>query len=591
MNLKYLIITFLISISIGQQKCGLTLNTQTRINPPSSDTLIFSASGLFTIHYDTVGVNAPDVEDLNQNGIPDYVDSVAITIDFVRSQICDRMGYKDVPANNEPAYPIYISNRGSGYYGVNWGGGNSLDAPNGWVEIDNNYSNGFYTSGIKAMQVTVAHEFFHAIQRKYKEPAIISGVSTVFFHEFSSTWIEDIIFPDHNDYTFWVDDFYNFPTTVFEETNGYSVASFGHYLNTVVEELNENELENSTIIRYIWEELENYNINPKILLNNELQSNYEISFMDSWVDFISRNYFNGIDNQFYYHSDQNLIIPMDGANPSIMYSNYSEYIFLYDEIVSLSAIKTGIPGILQVNHNEFNPNGKILIIGDNNQIIGPASTQFIPMQTNDILRTIYYHDNESELTIDYELFQAPSQPYGLTAVEEEGSILLNWNTSINAGDILFYNIYRNDSLIQSVTTNYYIDLDAEPQIEYEYYIEAENEYGKSNQSSSITMIMWHDNPQISENKIISIYPNAIEKKLSELYMIIDSNKNYQYPQIQLFNIRGQLKNQYNLNSLVKGRQRIDLSGLLPPISHSGVYIINFCFDDINCIQKSITWLK
>jgi hypothetical protein len=576
---------------MGQKKCGITLNNQTRINPPSSDTLIYSPSGMFTIHYDTAGVDAPDLVDLNQNGIPDYVDSVAITIDYVRIQICDEMGYKAVPANNEPAYPIYISNRGSGYYGVNWGSGNSEEAPNGWVEIDNNYSNGFYTSGIKAMQVTVAHEFFHAIQRKYKEPAIISGVSTVFFHEFSSTWIEDIIYPDHNDYTYWVDDFYNSPSKIFEETNGYSVASFGYYLNTVVEELDENELNESIIIQSIWEDLENNNVNPKILLDNELHSNYGISFMDTWTDFISRNYFNGIDNQFYYHSDQNLMPIIGGVNPIIMYSNYSENIILFDDEISLSAVKTGIPGILQLNHNGQIPSGKIVIIGDNNQIRIPDITQLIPMQANDILRTIYFHDNYSNVNIDYELFQAPSQPYGLIASEDEGQLILNWNNSINAGEDLFYNIYRNDFLIQTVDTNYFTDIDAELLIEYEYQIEAENEYGKSNKSSSITMILWYDNPQIKVNKIISIYPNPNKKKVNKFYLIIDSMKNYQSPYIQLFNVRGQIVNQFNLFPFVKGRQRINLLGLVPSHSHSGIYIFNFCFDEMNCIQKSITWLK
>jgi len=286
--LLLIFITFFINYSLNAQyKCEfeLTQDNQNRINPPDCDTFIFSPSGLFTIHYDTLGVDAPNLEDLNLNGIPDYVDMVGTTIDSVKYVICDIMGYKNVPAVNEPAYPIYIDNRNNGSYAVNYGSGNSEEAPLGWSEIDNYYfaSEGYYTSGIPAMQVTVAHEYFHAVQRKYRQPMM----ETIYFYEFSSTWIEDIIFPENNDYIYWIDP--SFQTTNIENTNGYSIASYGHYLNVIVEGLNEN---------------------PKIILNNQLLTWYNISFMDTWTDFISRNYFNGIDNQFYYYSDQDLMLPL-----------------------------------------------------------------------------------------------------------------------------------------------------------------------------------------------------------------------------------------------------------------------------------------
>ena len=105
------------------------------------------------------------------------------------------------------------------------------------------------------------------------------------------------------------------------------------------------------------------------------------------------------------------------------------------------------------------------------------------------------------------------------------------------------------------------------------------------------MIIWHDNSQIQNNKIISIYPNGVKTNDNMLYMVVDTEKIFNDPQIELYNIRGQLKNKLYLNSLVNGRQRINLNGLIPLDYHSGVYFINFCFDDNNCIKKSITWLK
>ena len=260
----------------SQHKCDFnSFNEELhRAITPSWQKMIYSPSGEFTIHFDTTGSNAPNLEDLNENGIPDYVDLVGTTIDYAKLMLCDLMGYKEVPTENEPAYPIYISNRNNGSYGVNYSEGQTGEAPYGWVEIDNNYfveeftdlngngqydsqleefvdsngngvfdSEGYYTSGIEAMQVTVAHEYFHAVQRKYRQP--IMGES--YFYEFSSTWVEDLIFPEHDDYIYWTDDFNNSPTTEFNYTDGYSVASFGHFLNTIIEEL---EVENILILIY-----------------------------------------------------------------------------------------------------------------------------------------------------------------------------------------------------------------------------------------------------------------------------------------------------------------------------------------------------
>ena len=94
-----------------------------------------------------------------------------------------------------------------------------------------------------------------------------------------------------------------------------------------------------------------------------------------------------------------------------------------------------------------------------------------------------------------------------------------------------------------------------------------------------------------DNKIISIYPNGVKMNNNTHYMVIDADKIFNQPQIELYNIRGKLKNKYYLNPLVTGRQRVNLKGLIPAGSHSGIYFINFCFDDDNCIRQSITWLK
>ena len=165
---------------------------------PTTDTNALSPTGYFLIHYDLEGTHSPSQEDLNQNGIPDYVDEVGIIADSSRYILADVLGFLPVPDDLDGLYDIYIQNMPSGYYGVNFQDDTIENAS--YIKIDNNYGTGdFYTIGIKAMQVTVAHEFFHAVQRAYVDHP---PDGEKFFWEMSSTWIEDIIVPDSNDYLF-----------------------------------------------------------------------------------------------------------------------------------------------------------------------------------------------------------------------------------------------------------------------------------------------------------------------------------------------------------------------------------------------------
>ena len=55
---------------------------------------------------------------------------------------------------------------------------------------------------LKKMKISVAHEYFHAIQRSYKPNA---SENSDFLMELSSMWFEDIMVPDCNDYLSFVE--------------------------------------------------------------------------------------------------------------------------------------------------------------------------------------------------------------------------------------------------------------------------------------------------------------------------------------------------------------------------------------------------
>jgi hypothetical protein len=294
---RFIFLLLFFSIAQPITKCLLE-KTSRSINRPEKDASALSPTGHFMVHYDIEGDAAPNLTDIDENGVPDYVDEVGIIADSTRKVLIEDMGFRAEVDDSDGIYDIYIMAFGTNYYGVNAHEGLGKS----YIKIDNDYASGFYTTGIQVMRLTVAHEFFHAIQRAYKET---QTVSDQFFYELTSTWIEDIIVPDGDDYLYWINNFFNNPQQSWDETDGYSLALFGHYLSTQFEDITSEK--NSTIMREIWENISNTD-SPYEILNGILQHSHNSSFQAAWLDFVSRNMFNDIftdmDNDIFYYVDQ-----------------------------------------------------------------------------------------------------------------------------------------------------------------------------------------------------------------------------------------------------------------------------------------------
>ena len=295
-------------------KCGFTdeLNhPRSTRDRPENDTYAPSPNNLFYIHYDLNGSDAPSQNDTNSNGIPDYIDEVGIAAEYSLDILTNQLGFESFPPDDDGIYDIYIDDLGSGAYGVNYldiddNGNNS--GGSSFIKIDNAFEQGeYFTTGLDAMRVTVAHELFHAIQRSYRAYPTLNGSSN-FLYEMSSTWFEDIAYPDVNDYIYWTDTFFDDPEQGISDTDGYSIALYGHYLTSVV---------NNDVIKEVWEKFSDIN-NAPYSLDFVLEQNYSSSFIDSWIDFCSRNIFNGqytdIANDFYYYIDQMYADPLTYNN-------------------------------------------------------------------------------------------------------------------------------------------------------------------------------------------------------------------------------------------------------------------------------------
>ncbi len=173
-----------------------------------------SPSGRFLIHYDVDGVDGVADIDENNNNVPDYVDSVAFYFDHAWRVEVDEIGFGAPPADGNnggsAAYDIYLEDLGPrGIYGLtvpesSAGSGGRFGRFTTFIIIDNNFSpldktgdgvlqrQSYFEKGIRALRVTAAHEFHHAIQLG----AYGSVQSECSIHEFSSTWAEFRLHPD-----------------------------------------------------------------------------------------------------------------------------------------------------------------------------------------------------------------------------------------------------------------------------------------------------------------------------------------------------------------------------------------------------------
>lgn len=163
-----------------------------------------SPSGKFQIIYETSGSNAVSLDDIDNNGIPDYVEYVAQSADSSYRHEVLNIGYPDpIPAGAQ--YRVFIENTG-GTYGYTATQGSS---PGGTYIVVNNNFNGFPSNThpegktVGAIYATMAHEFKHAIQYKQNN---WSG-SADLWAEMDATLMEEVVYDDVNDYYNYINSF------------------------------------------------------------------------------------------------------------------------------------------------------------------------------------------------------------------------------------------------------------------------------------------------------------------------------------------------------------------------------------------------
>ncbi|MDR3013289.1 MAG: hypothetical protein LBU70_08800 [Chitinispirillales bacterium] len=234
----------------------------TAIDPSEYDTFHISPMGKFKIFYsisgtdsvnltDTIGIGISGdpmswrVRTFGGNGVPDYIDEAAFALDSAWSMIVDRFGFVqpiNIPSPDDGSteyYSVLIA-RGSGEYGVTWlygpgpGPGPGFSS---YIQINSDWSGsewaqlGYNQRPIDALWITAVHEFFHSVQFAMAWNDLTSHLSlnylTYGWLEGSAVLMEDIAFPEINDYLQYLDRYFNNPRTPLLNNNNI-------YLNSII---------------------------------------------------------------------------------------------------------------------------------------------------------------------------------------------------------------------------------------------------------------------------------------------------------------------------------------------------------------------
>lgn len=161
------------------------------------------------VHWTKQGDDAPPPADGDGNQIPDWVEDTITEMETVWDYEVNTLGYR-APLTDERAsidndgvnFDVYLSNIGArGYYGYCTLDDSRLETNyrygdfSGYCVLDNDFSSAEFptNSPLENLQVTAAHEFFHAIQFAY------DVTEDIWFMEGSAAWIEDEVYDSVND--------------------------------------------------------------------------------------------------------------------------------------------------------------------------------------------------------------------------------------------------------------------------------------------------------------------------------------------------------------------------------------------------------
>jgi len=166
----------------------------------------------FCIHWVEEGLDAPNLSDRNDDGVPDFVERVQRVAERVHQVENGKLGWREPRSDGRQGgrngkTDVYLSQIGGelfGYAAPDRGQATEEHRIprrlHGYLVLDNDYSAFEFpgTKPLEDLQVTFAHEYNHILQFGY------DAYQDPWFAEASATWMEDQVYNGINDYLRYV---------------------------------------------------------------------------------------------------------------------------------------------------------------------------------------------------------------------------------------------------------------------------------------------------------------------------------------------------------------------------------------------------
>lgn len=198
----------------------------------------------FVLHYTTESNHAVPAQDLNHNGISDFIDAAAESWERIWSVEIDQLRYPAPKGTPQQRFHVYY--RQIPYYGYTVpenigpcpgvsGGSFPCATASGWIVVNSSFYGGFppndedvtgnevIRSG--ALKVTQAHEFMHASQFN------INVLQSGWLFESHATWAEDAVYDGINDWRWYINRFLATPDFPIFNRYVYGSAFYQNWLS------------------------------------------------------------------------------------------------------------------------------------------------------------------------------------------------------------------------------------------------------------------------------------------------------------------------------------------------------------------------
>jgi len=195
----------------------------------------------FTFHYTLTGPDSISKVDKDDNSIPDYIDSAATAAEYSYDLLLDSLGYSPPPLQNQRV-DVYLYNLEYPTWGYPTQNEKVKTTSREYdyyssMNIENDFQGEYGLGKYEAVKITIAHEFYHIVQLGYNyfESGELPGqkYGDTYFLEWSSTWFEDVAYPqvNHYDYQLFNEFFNSAQEPLWTYRYRYSLSTFLKYLS------------------------------------------------------------------------------------------------------------------------------------------------------------------------------------------------------------------------------------------------------------------------------------------------------------------------------------------------------------------------